>query len=501
MHVKSAGYSLLFQKSPDALAAIFRHSGDGVGLHACFQGSFKAHGVHMIEQALRDCHSGGRSRSQMPEILIDGRLEIAGRVDLIDESGFEGGSRSEWIAGEDPFERPLFRDRTAQNCHHHRGDKADIYLGVSELSGFFGQNQVARRGEPAASRQRPAPNRGNNWAAVTPHREEEIRQLPRARDIFERPILERLREFVQIRAGTEIFAGSGEQDHAYLRFRGSGYESAFQLGNRFGIKRIPLVRPVQGNAGDSFRRGVKDLSVVDFHGPLAQQTIIREVNWTLAAGDLHVWRIALNRDPRKVKELEGLLSPREIERAGRFRFEQDRAHYLAAHTALHRLLRGYLGRDLLNFHYGTEGKPSIPRSELRFNLSHSGEWALAAFTFAKEVGVDVERIREGVNRDGIARRFFSPSEISALEGLPEDQRDDAFFRIWTRKEAYVKARGGGLSIPLDSFDVSLKEDYAAILRAPDLERWSIFSLDVEPGYCAAAVAERGITCLSIFDFD
>lgn len=227
--------------------------------------------------------------------------------------------------------------------------------------------------------------------------------------------------------------------------------------------------------------------------------IIKVVTCSLAADDLHIWRIALDRDETEVAGLEGLLTREEIERAARFRFEKDRRRYLSAHTMLRKLLSAYLpgGAAPIEFQFGPEGKPAIPGSPLRFNLSHSGELALAAFTLNRDVGVDIERIREGVNDEGIARRFFSQSESSALSALPEGERDHAFFRIWTRKEAYVKARGGGLSIPLDSFDVSLDSGKAELLRAPDLGRWEMFHLEPNPGYCAAAVAERGIETVRI----
>ena len=228
--------------------------------------------------------------------------------------------------------------------------------------------------------------------------------------------------------------------------------------------------------------------------------IIRIVAWGLSGKDLHIWRIALERDEAEVRSLRPLLSQTELDRAARFRFEKDRRHYLAAHTILRKLLLEYLQWQPapFDFQYGTEGKPCIPTSELRFNLSHSGEVALAAFTLSHELGVDVERIREGVNDEGIAQRFFSSSEAAALLALPEDQRDRAFFRIWTRKEAYVKARGGGLTIPLDSFDVSVHPDKAELLRASDRNRWTMFHLEAGPGYCAAAVTEAGVDSVRMF---
>lgn len=228
--------------------------------------------------------------------------------------------------------------------------------------------------------------------------------------------------------------------------------------------------------------------------------IIKIVGWGLSENDLHVWRIELERDAEEVLRLEPLLTQTERDRAARFRFERDRRRYLAAHAILRKLLAEYLpdAAAPIEFHYGPEGKPSIPGQELRFNLSHSGERALAAFTLGREVGVDIERVRETVHDEKIAERFFSASEAAALQALPESERDYAFFRIWTRKEAYVKARGGGLTIPLNSFDVSLDSSNAELLRAPDRERWRMFHLEAGPGYCAAAVVEPGAESVRMF---
>jgi 4'-phosphopantetheinyl transferase len=214
----------------------------------------------------------------------------------------------------------------------------------------------------------------------------------------------------------------------------------------------------------------------------------------LAANELHVWRVSLDRDAAELEHLDHLLSARERERAARFHFDHDRNRYLVAHRVLRRVLIEYLGckPEGFDFHYGPEGKPSIPGADLRFNLSHSGEVALIGLARGRELGVDVERFRPGVDDDAIARRFFSPFEVLAFQALPEHERGEAFFRIWTRKEAYVKARGGGLTVSLSSFDVSLDAGEAHLLRAPDLDRWAIVDLDAGSGYAGAAVVEQPV---------
>ncbi|HEV7217131.1 MAG TPA: 4'-phosphopantetheinyl transferase superfamily protein, partial [Chloroflexota bacterium] len=131
---------------------------------------------------------------------------------------------------------------------------------------------------------------------------------------------------------------------------------------------------------------------------------------------------------------------------------------------------------------------------LRFNLSHTDGLALLAVTRERELGIDVERVRKGIAREGIAERFFTTTEVADLRALPADSQDDAFFACWTRKEAYVKARGEGLSIPLDQFAVSLLPgEPAALLHValdPDeVKRWSLHDLDAGPGYRAALLVE------------
>ena len=179
---------------------------------------------------------------------------------------------------------------------------------------------------------------------------------------------------------------------------------------------------------------------------------------SLLADEVHVWRLTLDRPPERFLEL---LEPDEVERANRFYFERDRKHFVVARGFLRLLLGWYLhaGPKQLQFAYGAWGKPSLANefceSQLRFNMSHSHGVALYAVTQGREIGVDVEHVRAYFAGDYIARRFFSPHEVGDLRGLPEDDRVSAFFRCWTRKEAYIKATGRGMSQPLDGFDVTL----------------------------------------------
>lgn len=218
--------------------------------------------------------------------------------------------------------------------------------------------------------------------------------------------------------------------------------------------------------------------------------------------EVHVWRVALARPPEEVEALKGLLSEDELRRAEAFYFERDRSSFVVARATLRKILSLYAGSppELLQFSYNAFGKPElngVPREMgVRFNLSHSGGLALYAVADGREVGVDVEVVRESVPCEELAVRYFSRREVAALTALPAGERRHAFFECWARKEAYIKAHGKGLSLPLHSFDVSLAPgEPAALLATGEDEdggpRWSLRELEAGPGY-AAAVAVEGV---------
>ena len=225
-----------------------------------------------------------------------------------------------------------------------------------------------------------------------------------------------------------------------------------------------------------------------------------------SGGEAHLWRASLVQTPDALLRLHATLAPDETAKAARYRFQKDRDHYVAARGLLRRLLGLYLARtpESLRFSYGAYGKPSLDGArdaapwDLRFNLSHSHELVLYAFTRGRDVGVDLEYMRPDFACEEIAARFFSAREVSMLRTLPPEARTRAFFNCWTRKEAYIKARGEGLSHPLDAFDVSLiPGEPAALLGtrgdAGELTRWSLYDLDAGAGYAAAAVVQ-GTDC-------
>ena len=215
---------------------------------------------------------------------------------------------------------------------------------------------------------------------------------------------------------------------------------------------------------------------------------------------MHVWRVDLGASPARLRSLRDVLDGAEKERAARFHVARDGHRFVAGRGTLRAILGRYLDRDpaRIALVYGPQGKPALDPSfgdgRISFNLSHSGDLALLAVCLGRRIGVDLERIRPEVAGEDIARRFFSPRENAALNALPPEHRAAAFFHCWARKEAFVKARGEGLSGPLDHFDVSVAPGQpAALLRtAPDpteARRWFLTALDAGPGYAAALAME------------
>ncbi len=216
-----------------------------------------------------------------------------------------------------------------------------------------------------------------------------------------------------------------------------------------------------------------------------------------AADSIDVRTIYLEADAVRLDLLYEILSPEERERAGRFRFPEHRHRYIVCRGTVREVLAPHLhlAPGAVQFDYNPYGKPSVPGSNVRFNVSHSGVWAMLAVSLEREVGIDIEHIDARFAQDQIPERFFSPREVTHLRSLPESQQTAAFFRCWTRKEAYIKARGLGLALALDSFDVSLRPD-----DPPELSRaghWSIQNLDAPAGYAAAIVAEGGAFTVSV----
>jgi len=221
---------------------------------------------------------------------------------------------------------------------------------------------------------------------------------------------------------------------------------------------------------------------------------------SLHRDEIHVWRIKQPLGLGAADLLLSFLSEDELARAERFHFADDRNRYIHSRGALRSLLGRYLGAHPgeLRFCYSPRGKPELASdlggSRLQFNLAHSGEMIAYAFVHKHRIGIDLEKIRFDFPVEEIAERFFSEAERNALRRLKMSERHTAFFRCWTRKEAYLKATGDGLSMPLSDFDVSIDPEQPARLLAtrPDPGeacRWHMESLDCGPNYSAALVVE------------
>lgn len=222
-------------------------------------------------------------------------------------------------------------------------------------------------------------------------------------------------------------------------------------------------------------------------------------------GDVDVWLVDLDAGVGRPGELVSILSADEKDRAARFVFRKDRERFIVARGLLRRVLADYVGAQPgdLRLSYGAYGKPGLEAGwggELQFNVAHSDRLALFAVTRGRQVGVDLELVRAEVAHEGIAERFFSPGEVAVLEGLPRELRRQMFFRLWARKEAYIKARGEGLSIPLDRFCVApgLREEKTLVGEgAPP---WFVTDLAADPAYAAALAVEGSQWQLRCFRF-
>lgn len=225
-------------------------------------------------------------------------------------------------------------------------------------------------------------------------------------------------------------------------------------------------------------------------------------NLVLLPGEIHLWRTFQSYAKDAEIFFEGLLSSDELKRAHRYHFSDDRRAYTASRAMMRSVLGAYCRVDpvYLKFRYNSYGKPSLTNefsySQISFNLAHSNGLALLAVSTIPLLGVDVELVRDELDYPMIAEQFFSPREKAALREIPAAQQRAAFFHGWTRKEAFIKAVGEGLSYPLDQFDVSLGPHeparLLATLRHPEeAQHWQMVSLSPASGYIAA-VAARGV---------
>ena len=211
---------------------------------------------------------------------------------------------------------------------------------------------------------------------------------------------------------------------------------------------------------------------------------------------VHVWTASLSAERAAMAEFSAVLTAEERARADRFRAPQLRQRFIVGRAILRRLLSTYLRVDASALHlgYGAHGKPDVASaSGLCFNLSHADDMAMYAFAWRRDVGIDIEAIGRAVEIEGVARQAFSPVECDALTALAPEARPAAFFRIWTRKEAYVKARGDGLGYPTRTFSVSHLAGGDDALLADERDAgarsgWRLLEIAAPDGFCAALAA-------------
>lgn len=223
-------------------------------------------------------------------------------------------------------------------------------------------------------------------------------------------------------------------------------------------------------------------------------------NLLLPSDSIHVWCVSLDQSPSRIRHLAQVLAGDERMKAERYHFAQDRRRFIAGRGLLRTILGRYLRIEpsRLQFRYACHGKPALTESfcggMLRFNLSHSQEFALYAITRGREIGIDLECIRPISDVEQLAARCFSAHENTVFRALPAHERLEAFFNCWTRKEAYLKALGDGMARPLDGFDVSLAPgEPARLLRIEgdpqEASHWFLQELTPASGYVAALAGE------------
>ncbi|GAC1362153.1 MAG: 4'-phosphopantetheinyl transferase superfamily protein [Ktedonobacteraceae bacterium] len=222
---------------------------------------------------------------------------------------------------------------------------------------------------------------------------------------------------------------------------------------------------------------------------------------TLHADEVHVWLADQKIFLTAIPVLYRLLNVDEVRKAAQFRFEKDRNRYIIAHGLLRLLLANYvqLPAAQLNYCYNAYGKPELAISHgqdtLHFNLSHTHELIIYAFTYSRHVGIDIEYIRGNIEYEQLAKHYFSSFEYAELQRLPLSIRRQVFFQCWTRKEAYIKARGLGLSLGLDTFDITVQPGLPVRLlasreNAQETTRWLFAPLPIDADYAGTLVVER-----------
>lgn len=223
---------------------------------------------------------------------------------------------------------------------------------------------------------------------------------------------------------------------------------------------------------------------------------------------IHVWKAKLSISLEQRALFWSFLSEDEQIKAKRFYFEKDRFSYIAGRGILRTLIGAYTKTEAgeIAFSYTKFGKPSLSNNDsLHFNVSHSGSLALFAFTQKSMIGVDIEKMNPSIDFETITRRFFSKNEAKTVLNLPTQNRADAFYKCWTRKEAFIKGHGHGLSLPLDQFEVSILDENPVALKkvnwSPSIvKEWRLYSFEPCEKYRAALIINGKMKHLSFLDW-
>ncbi len=212
----------------------------------------------------------------------------------------------------------------------------------------------------------------------------------------------------------------------------------------------------------------------------------------LPENEVHVWYFNVDNFSKEIEMYRRFLSSEEITRSIKFKFEKDRTLNIMARSSLRILSSLYLGitANAIEFKYGQYGKPDYDfPTELKFNVSHSGKFVVLAFVKDSEIGIDVEKVKTDFDVLNLADKFFSTTEIKMLHNVQQDDVYNSFYRCWTRKESFIKAKGNGLSFPLASFTVSLNDKEATLLQTDwnpsEKQEWNLFSFKPASGYVGA----------------
>ncbi|MDJ0533219.1 MAG: 4'-phosphopantetheinyl transferase superfamily protein [Xenococcaceae cyanobacterium MO_207.B15] len=218
-------------------------------------------------------------------------------------------------------------------------------------------------------------------------------------------------------------------------------------------------------------------------------------NLTLLNDEIHLWRANLNLSPQHIEQLETTLSEDEQLRANRFRFPNHRRRFVAARGILRQLLGFYLqtSGDIVSFTYNLKGKPQLApdfsNTNLEFNISHSQDLALYSFNRDQIIGIDLEYLRDNVDYENIAQRFFCQREFNLITTCPKQQQLARFYQLWTAKEAYLKATGEGLAGGLETLEINFDSAgniylYKIKNQKNLAHQWSLYNFIPETNFIA-----------------